>query len=625
MANLKLSHIYKVYENGHKAVNDFNIDIQDKEFIVFVGPSGCGKSTTLRMIAGLEQITAGDLFIGDTLVNDMEPKDRDIAMVFQSYALYPHMTVYENMAFGLRNRHMPEAQIKEKVLEAAKMLDIEDYLDRKPKAMSGGQRQRVALGRALVRDPKVFLLDEPLSNLDAKLRAQMRTEITKLHKKLATTFIYVTHDQVEAMTMGTRIVVMKLGYVQQIDTPMNLYNKPYNKFVAGFIGTPQMNFFNATLNRVGKDVEVKFPDGSVIKISYDYFSKIHDTYVHGGKEVILGIRPEHISLSDKPTGLIATVNAVEHLGNECIIYGVLGKPSEDFTMKDEGKNVIVKTVEGSPVEVGDEINLWIAPEKMHLFDKESEVTLIQPIPEYSMFEAEVKDGNMSVFGSKVKLPERLAEVIGERSSVSLEIPPFAVVPGSDFKLKVHAVEEVEGQHLAFLEVGDRFLFALVDDKVKAGSTYSFSLLNDKLLIKDKDEIVHEPVGEKEHLIGVFTKNDVKVEKERTFDFNYVIEGFNVLAPRANGFKINAVEGNKCYKKSYKYVFRRDKLMLGEEGLEAKVDKIYEYGNVRYALLNINGQQLLAQVDKDFNQDLVHINLNGEDIEVWQQEVDMMIC
>ena len=224
MANLKLSHIYKVYDNGHKAVNDFSIDIADREFIVFVGPSGCGKSTTLRMIAGLETITAGDLLIGDTLVNDMEPKDRDIAMVFQSYALYPHMTVYENMAFGLRNRKMPEAEIKERVLKAAKILDIEDYLDRKPKAMSGGQRQRVALGRALVRDPKVFLLDEPLSNLDAKLRAAMRTEITALHKSLNTTFIYVTHDQVEAMTMGTRIVVMKLGYVQQIDTPMNLYN-----------------------------------------------------------------------------------------------------------------------------------------------------------------------------------------------------------------------------------------------------------------------------------------------------------------------------------------------------------------------------------------------------------------
>ena len=276
MASLKLSHIYKVYENGHKAVNDFSIDIADQEFIVFVGPSGCGKSTTLRMIAGLETITTGDMFIGDTLVNDMEPKDRDIAMVFQSYALYPHMTVYENMAFGLRNRKMPEDQIKERVMKAAKMLDIEDYLERQPKAMSGGQRQRVALGRALVRDPKVFLLDEPLSNLDAKLRAAMRTEITALHKSLKTTFIYVTHDQVEAMTMGTRIVVMKLGYVQQIDTPMNLYNSPYNKFVAGFIGTPQMNFFDVKLLRDGDDVIVTFANGDSIKVPYEKVSKIHD-------------------------------------------------------------------------------------------------------------------------------------------------------------------------------------------------------------------------------------------------------------------------------------------------------------------------------------------------------------
>ena len=625
MANLKLSHIYKVYENGHKAVNDFNIDIEDKEFIVFVGPSGCGKSTTLRMIAGLEQITAGDLFIGDTLANDLEPKDRDIAMVFQSYALYPHMTVYENMAFGLRNRRMPEAQIKEKVLEAAKMLDIEDYLDRKPKAMSGGQRQRVALGRALVRDPKVFLLDEPLSNLDAKLRAQMRTEITKLHKKLATTFIYVTHDQVEAMTMGTRIVVMKLGYVQQIDTPMNLYNKPYNKFVAGFIGTPQMNFFNVNLNRVGDEVEVLFPDESKIKLPYEHFAKIHDTYIHGGKQVILGIRPEHISLSEKKTGLIATVNAVEHLGNECIIYGVLGKPSDDFTMKDEGKNIIVKTVEGTPVNVGDEINLWISADKMHLFDSETEITLIHPVPKSSLFSAEIKGGKMNVFGSSVELPGRLAELIGDRKSVDLEIPPMAVVPGKDFKLKVHEVEEVEGQHLAYLEYDNRYLFALVDESVKAGAQYSFSLLNDKILIKDGDEVVHEPIGDKEFLLGTFTKENVKVDKERTLDFHYVIEGYNILAPRANGFKINAVEGNKCYKKVYKYVFLRDKVMLAEEGLEAQVKTIYEYGNARYAVLDINGQQLLINVGPEFKEEKVHIQLNGEDIEVWQREIDMMIC
>ena len=258
MSSLNLKNIYKVYPSGVTAVTDFNLDIEDKEFIVFVGPSGCGKSTTLRMIAGLEEITSGELYIDGTLVNNVAPKDRDIAMVFQNYALYPHMTVYDNMAFGLKLRKMPKDQIDQRVKEAARILGIEMYLSRKPKALSGGQRQRVALGRAIVREPKVFLLDEPLSNLDAKLRSQMRTEITKLHNRLATTFIYVTHDQVEAMTMGTRIVVMKDGFMQQVDTPINLYDYPINQFVAGFIGTPQMNFFTGVLTGTKNKVCVEF-------------------------------------------------------------------------------------------------------------------------------------------------------------------------------------------------------------------------------------------------------------------------------------------------------------------------------------------------------------------------------
>ena len=254
MASLNLKDIYKVYPSGVVAVTDFSLDIEDKEFIVFVGPSGCGKSTTLRMIAGLEEISDGELYIDGKLMNNVQPKDRDIAMVFQNYALYPHMTVYDNMAFGLKLRKKPKEEIDEKVRGAARILGLESYLQRKPKALSGGQRQRVALGRAIVREPKVFLLDEPLSNLDAKLRAQMRTEITKIHHRLATTFIYVTHDQVEAMTMGTRIVVMKDGYIQQVDAPQKLYDYPANLFVAGFIGTPQMNFFDAVLTSDGKTV-----------------------------------------------------------------------------------------------------------------------------------------------------------------------------------------------------------------------------------------------------------------------------------------------------------------------------------------------------------------------------------
>lgn len=285
MASVSLKHVYKVYDGKVKAVNDFNMDIEDKEFIVFVGPSGCGKSTTLRMIAGLESITAGDLFIDGVLVNDVEPKDRDIAMVFQNYAIYPHMTVYENMAFGLKIMKLPKDEIDRKVREAARILGIEEYLSRLPKALSGGQRQRVALGREIVRQTKVFLLDEPLSNLDAKLRTAMRTEITKLHKKLGTTFIYVTHDQIEAMTMGQRIVVMKDGYVQQIDTPQNVFKYPGNKFVAGFIGTPQMNFYEAELRREGKEAEITFM-GKTIRVPYAKLIKVDPEYFDGRKVII---------------------------------------------------------------------------------------------------------------------------------------------------------------------------------------------------------------------------------------------------------------------------------------------------------------------------------------------------
>ena len=280
MASLSLKHIYKVYDNNVKAVKDLNLNIKDKEFVVFVGPSGCGKSTTLRMIAGLEEISSGELRIDNKVVNNVEPKDRDIAMVFQNYALYPHMSVYENMAFGLKIKKLPNEEIHKRIIEAAEVLGITEYLDRKPKAMSGGQRQRVALGRAIVRNPKVFLLDEPLSNLDAKLRTQMRAEILKLYKKLDTTFVYVTHDQVEAMTMGTKIVVMKDGILQQVDTPKNLYKYPNNKFVASFIGTPQMNFLNATLLHKKNEIIVKLIDHNVeFNIPYNSVKKIDKKYL----------------------------------------------------------------------------------------------------------------------------------------------------------------------------------------------------------------------------------------------------------------------------------------------------------------------------------------------------------
>ena len=628
MANLKLSHIYKVYDNGHKAVNDFCIDIADREFIVFVGPSGCGKSTTLRMIAGLETITAGDLFIGDTLVNDMEPKDRDIAMVFQSYALYPHMTVYENMAFGLRNRKMPEAEIKERVLKAAKMLDIEDYLDRQPKAMSGGQRQRVALGRALVRDPKVFLLDEPLSNLDAKLRATMRTEITALHKSLNTTFIYVTHDQVEAMTMGTRIVVMKLGFVQQIDTPMNLYNEPYNKFVAGFIGTPQMNFFDVKLKREGDTVNVTFTNGDTVTVPYEKVSKIHSRYLNGNTAVIFGIRPEHILLDKEGPGLKFVVTNVERLGNETNVHGKLGDPLGEFTMKDEGTHIIVKVVDRDDIEVGDIVYARPNPNKVHFFDAETEITLMSKIPPYNTVEVKAAGDEMALLGSRAALPPVFKKALEGAGSFELSIPPQAIVPGNDFRLKVAKIEKVDNDRLAYLENGDSYLFALVGEEVKEGDLYSFSLLNEKINITADGKELLKAVPEEVELTGSFSKTEVKENGERVLHFFYNIGDYSVEAEPQQGYKINQIDGDSCYKNTYKYAVGRDKLRLAdaaEKGLKGHVKEFIDYGNIRFAKVDSGGQEYLLKVAPDFAAEDVSVAFDSADVSVYSTRIDMKLC
>lgn len=387
MASLQLKNIYKVYPSGVTAVTDFNLDIEDKEFIVFVGPSGCGKSTTLRMIAGLEEISAGELYIDGVLVNNRAPKDRDIAMVFQNYALYPHMTVYDNMAFGLKLRKMPKPQIDQRVKEAARILGIEMYLSRKPKALSGGQRQRVALGRAIVREPKVFLLDEPLSNLDAKLRSQMRTEITKLHNRLATTFIYVTHDQVEAMTMGTRIVVMKDGFMQQVDTPINLYDYPVNQFVAGFIGTPQMNFFTGKLVGTKNKVYVKFGLEKIAlpKNKVDLIVNL-DKYLNTDKEIVFGIRPEDIHDDERMVNesgnpvIEVKVDVVEALGSETILYcKTRSEEKEEDTIKsivDDVSNLTAKVDSRSATKAGDTVKVALDIAHCHIFDKNTEVTIL---------------------------------------------------------------------------------------------------------------------------------------------------------------------------------------------------------------------------------------------------------
>lgn len=369
MASLSFKHIYKKYPGGVTAVSDFHLEVKDKEFLVLVGPSGCGKTTTLRMIAGLEEITEGELFIGDQLVNDVAPKDRKIAMVFQNYALYPHMSVFENMSFGLKLNKTPKEEIKRRVEEAARILDITHLLERKPKALSGGQKQRVALGRAIVRNPKVFLLDEPLSNLDAKLRAAMRTELTKLHQSVGTTFVYVTHDQVEAMTMATRIVVMKDGLIQQVDTPQSLYDYPVNIFVAGFIGTPQMNFFNGTLVKKGEDIYFNFED-KTIKLPADKANNpaLRD-YI--GQEVIVGIRPECIH--DEPVH-IATfkdsvvdtyVDVTELMGAEIYLYLTVGE-----------SRMTARVSSRSSSRAGDTIKVAFDTSRVHIFDKDTERCIV---------------------------------------------------------------------------------------------------------------------------------------------------------------------------------------------------------------------------------------------------------
>lgn len=368
MSTLSLRGIEKKYAGGVVAVSDFNLEIEDKEFIILVGPSGCGKSTTLRMIAGLEEITEGELYIDDKLVNDVAPRDRDIAMVFQNYALYPHMTVYDNMAFGLKLRKTPKDEIKRRVQEAAEVLGIDHLLDRKPKALSGGQRQRVALGRAIVREPKVFLMDEPLSNLDAKLRVQMRTEIGKLHKRLQTTFIYVTHDQTEAMTMGSRIVVMKDGIIQQVASPQMLYDNPVNVFVAGFIGSPQMNLIDANLNEEGGRLSLTFgqykvylPEGKAARIDKS----------HIGKPVVLGIRPEDVYdnegyiAANPDTTIQSEVELTEMMGAETNLY-----------LKVEDMQFVARVDPRTTSKTGDKIKIAFDGNKFHLFDKETELAIL---------------------------------------------------------------------------------------------------------------------------------------------------------------------------------------------------------------------------------------------------------
>ena len=533
MADVTLRHVYKVYDGGVRAVNDFDLNIKDKEFVVFVGPSGCGKSTTLRMIAGLEDITAGQLYIDGELMNEVEPKNRDIAMVFQSYALYPHMTVYENMAFGLKLRHVPKEEIDERVKAAAEILEISDLLSRKPKALSGGQRQRVALGRTIVRDPKVFLLDEPLSNLDAKLRVSMRSEITKLHEKLGTTFIYVTHDQTEAMTMGNRIVVMKDGFIQQADTPITLFEDPCNLFVATFLGSPQMNIVDAELFMDGDKLKAKLNDVDNMVVTFpDIKAKQLANKKYIGQKVLLGIRPEHIhpGVGD----LKVYIDVVEHLGDESILYTKMENRKEQF---------IIKIPFNSKVHSNEDINIELDMNHVYLFDAESHKA-IMGIPHED--ELPVNVGALNEEFSSHLLDKAFTDKVVlaiKPEYISLEAIPDSYV----MRVKLEFVEQKTDYQAVFFSVkGADNYFALKirnDEKVELGKEVDIYLPYQKINIYDLD---HNKVNSRE----VVFPNKGTATVTNTKDGMKVKVGDAILTYPEEGLS----DGE------YEIIFKQDKLL-----------------------------------------------------------------
>lgn len=608
MAGLSLKHIYKVYPNGTKAVNDFNMEIEDKEFIVFVGPSGCGKSTTLRMIAGLEDISAGELTIGENVVNDMEPKDRDIAMVFQNYALYPHMTVFENIAFGLRLRKLPKDEINRRVTEAAEILGITEYLGKKPKEMSGGQRQRVSLGRAIVREPKVMLLDEPLSNLDAKLRTQMRSEIAKLHAKLQTTFIYVTHDQIEAMTMGTRIVVMKNGFVQQIDTPKNLYNYPCNKFVAGFIGTPQMNFLEATLLKKGEEVQIIF-DGSDAKVTvpYSMMYKARPSYLNGKTKVFIGLRAENISINpetvkNSKTLIKVKISHKEELGNQTLVYGDINMESDGFS---ETSTRIILNGDGiSDVKTGDVVEAALDLSKVHIFDTETELSILPRIPEFNYFDCEVKGGKISFGGVELKLPPAIKCDDGK---TELLVPTDAItVGGSDAEVNVTSCEAITGRNVVSFELGGRIAFAVVPEPVKCGKTKISIDLKKISLLTDGEERVSampEKVAFEGKLVKAKTVEEVevngKLKKKKVIKFLLNVAGYELPCSDGAADKLITAMGVKnAFTDKLIYECSPYDLKFADEGISAEVTGVADYGREKFAVCKADGKDIYVYCEND---------------------------
>ena len=628
MASLSLKHIFKVYDGGVKAVNDFCMDIDDKEFIVFVGPSGCGKSTTLRMIAGLEEITAGELRIDNEIVNDFEPKDRNIAMVFQNYALYPHMSVYENMAFSLRTIHMPNDQIHEKVMEAAEILGITEYLERKPKALSGGQRQRVALGRAIVRQPKVFLLDEPLSNLDAKLRAAMRSEISRLHEKLGTTFIYVTHDQVEAMTMGSRIVVMKDGYVQQIDTPINLYKYPDNMFVAGFIGTPQMNFFDGTVTKTGEDVKFTLDCGTTVDMKYIQADKIPVKYMDGAHKIVFGIRPDDVRVYNKNNyndgswaPAKAVVSVVEVLGGETLIYANLNLDTPDA----QSGAIVIKANPDTEVRRGDVIDIEISLRKFHVFDKDTEKSIRRRIPEVNVIRASVAGGTLSFADQRFALPAAVSCADSNDAEISMPVGALTLGEGNG-RARVQWIEAIDGKTLYFLTVGELTLFSLEEGSARfaVGDEVAFDIDFTQMAI---ESLGVAPLNLTNTLDGTFSK--VKDESRKFYHFYMNVGEARLVPTDSICEKVFACKGNKIFHTPLEYIVEAKYLTVAphnenaENVLCGRVLEVLDYGHAKYAVIDAYGQKLIAAYNGNVGE-TVDVTVPVEAVTIKDKSIDIII-
>ena len=658
MASLSLKHIYKVYDGTTKALSDFNMEIRDKEFIVFVGPSGCGKSTTLRMIAGLEDISAGELRIDGVIVNDVEPGDRNIAMVFQNYALYPHMTVYENMAFALKTAKIPKDIIHEKVTEAARILGITEYLERKPRALSGGQRQRVALGRAMVRSPKVFLLDEPLSNLDAKLRGAMRTEITRLHERLGTTFIYVTHDQVEAMSMGSRIVVMKGGFVQQIDTPKNLYNHPANLFVAGFLGTPPMNFLSATMKKEGDNVRIQPAIGEEITVPYATLNRVQTRYMDGIHPVILGVRPDDVVpwKADMSPALWAklpvTVSTVEALGGETLIYGRIGTADRDNTSLSEPDDtsepsspspkgsITLKAPADFEVRNGDVIQAAVNLTKLHLFDKKTEISIKPRIPTENQIPCSLTPDTLTFAGQRLPLPPVLrgrkrAEGVPESTASSLILPAHALLLGTGSgRAQIAEVETYTARDvtrtLYRLTVGGEVIFATEagEPRFSVGDMIPFDVDLSRVTVETYGI---QPLPAENGLSGRFAKEKETDDKgKRVYRFYLEIEDMPLPADPDLCEKLFSCKGTAIFRTPLSFRFPPDAMTVSprhknSEGspLLGRVIRILDYGRAPYAEIDVCGKTVIAPYGGKAG-DSVSLTLDQSRLTVVDAEADIII-